>query len=109
MRAVREQPRLAAVRLAIAIAALTVAVLVGSALATERPEPSADLRPSLESSEQLRHTEGLTQDRAADQLKQLRADLRSATRSARARARTSQRLRGDLGAMRRTHARERQR
>jgi MinD-like ATPase involved in chromosome partitioning or flagellar assembly len=54
MRAVREQPRLAAAKLGVSLAALIVAALVGSALAGDDSDTRADLRPALERSEQLR-------------------------------------------------------
>jgi septal ring factor EnvC (AmiA/AmiB activator) len=100
MRALREQPRLVAAELAIALAALIAAVLVGSALANNGPEPAPGLRPRLERSAQLRRDQASQLQRLAAQAEQLRAELRAATRRTRARARANARLRRQLRAAR---------
>jgi hypothetical protein len=100
MRALREQPRLVAAKLAVALGALIAAALVGSALANNGLEPAPGLRPRLERSEQLRRDQPSQLDRLAAQAEQLRAELRAATRRAWARGRANARLRRQLGAAR---------
>ena len=107
MRALREQPRLVAAKLALAVAALVATALVGAAIASEDPE-APDLRPRLERSEQLRRDQTSELQHLAAQVARLRADLRTATRRARERTRTSERLRRELRAARRSLAREAQ-
>jgi hypothetical protein len=104
MRALREQPRLVAAKLSIGLAAVTVALVVGSALAGDGSDTPADLRPALERSERLRRAQSGELRRLAARVAPLRADLRTATRRARAR----ERLRRELREARRALARERQ-
>ena len=54
MRTLREQPRLVAAKLTVAVGALVACALVGAAIAREDPKTPPDLRPRLERSEQLR-------------------------------------------------------
>jgi septal ring factor EnvC (AmiA/AmiB activator) len=100
MRALREQPRLVAAKLTLAIAALVATALVGAAIASDDPQ-APDLRPRLERSEQLRRDQTSELQRLAAQVARLRGELRTATRRARERARTTERLRRELRAARR--------
>jgi hypothetical protein len=101
MRALRERPRLAAAKLA----ALIATALVAEAIASDDPDASPDLEPRLERSAQLRHKQTGGLRRLAAQLAGLRTDLRRASRRARIGVRTSERLRRDLLAARRSLAR----
>jgi hypothetical protein len=107
MRALREQPRLAGAKLSISLAALIVALVVGSALAGDDSLPPAGLRPALERSEQLRRDRANELARLTAELRQLRGDLSAATRHARTHRRASQQLRQELRAARRSLARQR--
>ena len=107
MRALREQPRLVAAKLTLAIAALVAAVLVGAAIASDDPE-APDLRPRLERSEQLRRGQASELQRLAAQVARLRGELRTAAQRARERTRTSERLRRELRAARGSPAGEAQ-
>jgi hypothetical protein len=107
MRALREQPRLVAAKLALAIAALVATALVGAAIASE-DRKAPDLRPRLERSEQLRRDQASELQRLGAQVARLRGELRTATRRARERARTSERLRRELRAARPSPAGEAQ-
>lgn len=100
MRGLREQPRLAAAKLAIYLAALIAAGLVGSALASDSSGTAADLRPRLERIDQLRRAQASELQDLAAQVTKLRADLRTARRQ----ARISKRLRRDPRAVRRSLA-----
>jgi hypothetical protein len=104
MRALREQPRLVAAKLSVGLAALIVALVVGSALAGDGSDTPADLRPALERSERLRSGQSGELRQLAGRVARLRADLRTATRRARAR----ERPRRELREARRSLARERQ-
>jgi hypothetical protein len=106
MRALREQPRLVAAKLALAIAALVATASVAGAIASQDPEAPLDLRPRLERSEQLRRDQTSELQRRAGEMARLRAELRAATRRARERTRTSERMRRELRAARRSPARE---
>jgi hypothetical protein len=108
MRALREQPRLVAAKLSISLAALIVALVVGSALAGDGPDTPADLRPALERSERLRRDQSGELRQLAGRVARLRADLLTATRRARAGARARGRLGRELREARRSLARERQ-
>jgi septal ring factor EnvC (AmiA/AmiB activator) len=108
MRALREQPRLVAAKLSISLAALIVALVVGSALAGDGSDTPADLRPALERSERLRRDQSGELRQLAGRVARLRADLRTTTRRARARARARERLGRELREARRSLARERQ-
>jgi hypothetical protein len=108
MRALREQPRLVAAKLSISVAALIVALVVGSALAGDGSGTPADLRPALERSERLRRDRSGELRQLAARVARLRADLRTVTRRARARARARERLGRELREARRSLARERQ-
>jgi hypothetical protein len=81
---------------------------VAAAIASDDREAPPDLRPQLERSEQLRDDQTSELQPLATEVARLRADLRIATRRARGRARTSERLRRELLAARRSLARERQ-
>jgi hypothetical protein len=105
MRALREQPRLVAAKLTIAVAALIATALVAAAIASEDPEAPPDLRPRLERSEQLRGDQTRELERLAGEVARLRADLRTATRRAHRRTRTSDRLRRELRTARQSRAR----
>ncbi len=107
MRALREQPRLVAAKLGLALVVLIAAVLLGSALASDGPEAPPDLRARLERSEQLLRDRSVKLERLRGQVEQLRRDLRAATPRERARARASQGLRRELRATRRNLARQR--
>jgi septal ring factor EnvC (AmiA/AmiB activator) len=108
MRALREQPRLVAAKLSISLAALIVALVVGSALAGDGTDAPADVRPALERSERLRREQRGELRQLAARVARLRADLGTTTRRARARARARERLRRELRGARRSLARERQ-
>ena len=108
MRAIRERPRLAAAKLAAAFAALVATALVAAAIANHDSDGSADLQRRLDRSKQLRHEQSGELQHFAAQVVWLRAELRAATRRARVRARTGERLRRDLLAARRRLARGRQ-
>ena len=88
MRALREQPRLVAAKLSISLAALIVALVVGSALAGDDADTPADLRQALERSGQLRRDQSGELREVAARAARLRVDLRTATRRAGARRRT---------------------
>jgi hypothetical protein len=107
MRALREQPRLVAAKLTLALAALVATALVAAAIAGDDSESAPDLQPRLQRSEQL-HDQTDDLQRQAAEIARLRGDLRTTTRRAHDRARTSERLRGELRAARRSLALERQ-
>src|SRR5918992_3439901 len=107
MRALRKQPRLVAAKLTLAIAALVATALVGAAIASDGPQ-APDLRRRLERSEQLRRDQTSELQRLAAQVARLRGELRTATRRARERAGTSERLRRGLRAGRPSPAGEAQ-
>jgi hypothetical protein len=92
--------RLAAAKLAGGLAALIATVLVAAATAGDDRE-APDLRPRLERGEQLRDDQTSELQELGGQVDRLRADLRTATRRARARARTSERPRREVLAARR--------
>jgi septal ring factor EnvC (AmiA/AmiB activator) len=106
MRALREQPRLVVAKLTVTVAALLATALVAAAIAREDPKAPPDLRPRLERTEKVRRDQTSEIQRLEDQVARLRADLRTATRRARERRRTSERLRRKLIAARRSPARE---
>jgi septal ring factor EnvC (AmiA/AmiB activator) len=108
MRALREQPRIVAAKLSISLAALIVALVVGSALASDGSDTPPDLRPALERSERLRRDQSGELRKLTGRVARLRADLRTATRRARAGARARERLGRELREARRRLARERQ-
>jgi septal ring factor EnvC (AmiA/AmiB activator) len=108
MRAIRERPRLAAAKLAAALAAPVATALLAAAVANNDSDGSADLQRRLNRSEQPRHEQSGELQHLAAELNRLRAGLPAATSRARARARTGERLRRDLLAARRRLARERQ-
>jgi hypothetical protein len=81
---------------------------VAAAIASDDREAPPDLRPPLERSEQLRDDQTSELQQLAAEDARLRADLGTATRRARGRARTSERLRRELLAARRGLVRERQ-
>ena len=108
MRAVREQPRLVAAKLSISLAALIVALVVGSALAGDGSDTPADLRPGLERSERLRRDQSAELLQLAARVARLRADLRTATHRARSQARARERLGREPREAHRSLARERQ-
>jgi hypothetical protein len=108
MRALREQPRLVAAKLALAVAALIATALVAAAIASDDSESWPNLEARLQRSEQLRHDRTSELQRQAAETGRLRADLRTTTRRAHDRARTSERLRRELRAARRSLALERQ-
>jgi len=108
MRALREQPRLVAAKLALALAALIATALVAAAIASDDSESSPNLQPRLQRSEPLRRDQTNALQRQAADIARLRADLRTTTRRTHDRARTSERLRRELRAARRSLALERQ-
>jgi hypothetical protein len=108
MRAIRERPRLAPAKLAAALAAPVATALPAAAVANNDSDGSADLQRRLDRSKQLRHKQSGELQHFAAQVEWLRGELRAATRRARGRARTGERLRRDVLAARRRLARERQ-
>jgi hypothetical protein len=81
---------------------------VAAAIASDDREAPPDLRPQAERCEQVGDDQAIELQQLAAGVARLRADLRTATRRARAWARTSERLRRELLAARRSLARERQ-
>jgi hypothetical protein len=79
---------------------------VAAAIAGDDREAPPDLRTRLKRSGQLRDDQTSELQPLAAEVARLRAELRTATRRARGRARTSERLRRELLAARRSLARE---
>jgi chromosome segregation ATPase len=106
-RAIREQPRRVAAKLAIGLVTLLAAVAVGSALASDGGGASPNLHPRLEHSRQRLRDQSKQVERLAREVETLRRALQETTRRAHGRARVNQRLRRELQATRRNLARER--
>jgi hypothetical protein len=81
---------------------------VAAAIASDDSESSPNLEARLQRSEQLRRDQTDELQRQAARIGRQRADLRTTTRRAHDRSRTSERLRGELRAARRSLALERQ-